>query len=99
MLALVLSCTVGETQCGDGIDNDLDDLMDCEDEDCAQVCGIESGCAVDGGEVECIEESSCCKVCDGASGSKACGDSCISGDNECHQDGGCACDSSDVCAG
>lgn len=33
--------------------------------------------------------ASCCKVC---SKGKACGDSCISRDKECHKGKGCACD-------
>jgi hypothetical protein len=33
--------------------------------------------------------SSCCKVC---SKGKACGDSCISRDKDCHKPPGCACD-------
>ena len=32
----------------------------------------------------------CCKIC---SKGKACGDSCISRDKECHKGKGCACDS------
>lgn len=35
----------------------------------------------------------CCKVCHKG---KACGDSCISRDRECHKPPGCACDESDL---
>jgi len=36
-----------ETNCGDGIDNDDDQLTDCEDPDCADICGdLEYSCHV-----------------------------------------------------
>ena len=35
------------------------------------------------------DSARCCKVC---SKGKACGDSCISRDKECHKGKGCACD-------
>lgn len=34
-------------------------------------------------------QSGCCKICKAG---KACGDTCISRDKECHKVGGCACD-------
>jgi hypothetical protein len=52
----------------------------------------------DSGTPACVEESSCCKVCEGAAGSQACGDSCIAKDLTCHQDDGCACDAALICA-
>jgi hypothetical protein len=47
------------------------------------------------GERACTPAAACCKVCDKG---KACGDSCISRQYECHKGKGCACDRSDVCA-
>ena len=35
------------------------------------------------------QQSACCKVCRKG---KACGDSCISADKQCHKGAGCACD-------
>jgi len=43
----------------------------------------------------CIPAEECCRVCDA---SQACGDACISPDNECSAGTGCACDAVDVCA-
>ena len=42
----------------------------------------------------CIPRSQCCKVC---SKGKACGNSCIRADYNCHKGAGCACDAEDVC--
>jgi hypothetical protein len=47
------------------------------------------------GERTCTPEAACCKVCDKG---KACGDSCISRQYDCHKGKGCACDRSDLCA-
>jgi hypothetical protein len=38
----------------------------------------------------------CCKVCKKG---KACGDSCISRDKDCHKPPGCACNESDLASG
>ena len=43
---------------------------------------------------ECTPAEDCCRVC---TESQACGDACISNDNECSQEPGCACDAVDVC--
>jgi hypothetical protein len=37
----------------------------------------------------CAAAGGCCKVCKAG---KACGDSCISAEKECHKGAGCACD-------
>lgn len=64
---------------------------------------LTAGCyeyETDGGSAgtgECVAESECCKVCDDAEGSKACGDSCIAGDLSCSAGAGCACDAREVC--
>ena len=42
----------------------------------------------------CVPRSQCCKVC---SKGKACGNTCIRADYNCHKDAGCACDAEDVC--
>ena len=42
----------------------------------------------------CTPADDCCRIC---AASQACGDACISNDNECSQDPGCACDAADVC--
>ena len=42
----------------------------------------------------CVPKSQCCKVCDKG---KACGDSCISRDKQCHKGRGCACNVSELC--
>lgn len=42
----------------------------------------------------CVPAETCCKVC---TQGKACGDSCISASNECHEGQGCACDSVAIC--
>lgn len=44
---------------------------------------------------DCIPASQCCKIC---TSSKACGDSCIRLDFNCHQPPGCACNASEVCS-
>ncbi|MEC7949469.1 MAG: hypothetical protein VX265_18015 [Myxococcota bacterium] len=44
--------------------------------------------------VPCIPADDCCRIC---SASQACGDACITEDNECSQEPGCACDLEDVC--
>ena len=51
----------------------------------SQKCGSLLGLETDGFMLA----SSCCKVC---SKGKACGDSCISRDKDCHKPPGCACD-------
>ncbi|MGK3986948.1 hypothetical protein WME99_28170 [Sorangium sp. So ce136] len=40
-------CVLGETQCTDGVDNEGDDLVDCEDNDCNATCGplVDAACA------------------------------------------------------
>ncbi len=43
----------------------------------------------------CTPASKCCKIC---SKGKACGNSCISANYNCHQPKGCACNSVDVCS-
>lgn len=43
---------------------------------------------------ECTPSELCCKVC---ADSQVCGDTCISRDNECTAEPGCACDAADVC--
>jgi len=63
-----------ETDCGNGIDDDGDGLIDCEDPDCANsnVCVVEicnNGIDDDGdgftdcADVECIEITSCIEIC------------------------------------
>ena len=42
----------------------------------------------------CTPREDCCKVC---SKGKACGNSCIRADYNCHKGVGCACDAEDVC--
>lgn len=42
----------------------------------------------------CVPAEECCKVC---SHGKACGNSCIRADYQCHKGRGCACDEEDVC--
>jgi len=42
----------------------------------------------------CTPREECCKVC---SKGKACGNSCIRADFNCHKGQGCACDEEDVC--
>jgi hypothetical protein len=42
----------------------------------------------------CVPRAECCKVC---SRGKACGNSCINRDYQCHQGRGCACDADEVC--
>lgn len=37
----------------------------------------------------CAAAGGCCKICKAG---KACGDSCISAEKECHKGAGCACD-------
>lgn len=59
--------------------------------------GGDNAAETGGAEGTCREESSCCKVCDETAGSKACGDTCISGDTTCRTSGGCACDFADTC--
>jgi len=43
----------------------------------------------------CVPRAECCKVC---SRGKACGNSCINRDYQCHKGRGCACDADDVCS-
>ncbi|XXT15998.1 DUF4215 domain-containing protein [Sorangium sp. So ce429] len=40
-------CVLGETQCTDGVDNEGDDLVDCDDDDCDATCGplVDAACA------------------------------------------------------
>jgi hypothetical protein len=45
--------------------------------------------------LQCVPRSQCCKVC---SKGKACGDSCISQDYDCHKGRGCGCDAEEVCS-
>ena len=78
LLGTVSACS-RETNCLDGIDDDCDGLVDFEDDDC---------------ELGCVEETSCCKVCDSG---KACGDTCIDSDSSCSVSDGCACDPEDIC--
>ena len=47
----------------------------------------------DGGP-SCIARDRCCKVC--VKG-KACGNTCIKAEYQCHKGRGCACDADDVC--
>jgi hypothetical protein len=42
----------------------------------------------------CTPRAECCRVC---SKGKACGNSCIRADFNCHKGQGCACDEEDVC--
>lgn len=42
----------------------------------------------------CIPAEECCKIC---SRGKACGNSCIRADYNCHKGHGCACDADEVC--
>jgi len=42
----------------------------------------------------CVPRGQCCKVC---SKGKACGNSCIRADYNCHKGAGCACDEADLC--
>jgi hypothetical protein len=42
----------------------------------------------------CVPREQCCKVC---SKGKACGNTCIKADYNCHKGPGCACDAEDVC--
>ena len=42
----------------------------------------------------CTPRSQCCKVCHKG---KACGNTCIRADYNCHKGAGCACDAEDVC--
>lgn len=44
---VVSSCTPNET-CNDGTDNDLDDLVDCADDDCGEALACTNPCAVAG---------------------------------------------------
>lgn len=80
---------VGESSCTDGVDNDMNGRVDCEDAACAgtAACGGSDGGAGDGGSGACGPES-CMGCCDG--------DRCVSGASlaACGQ-GGAACE---VCA-
>jgi hypothetical protein len=42
----------------------------------------------------CIPADQCCKIC---SKGKACGNTCISRNYECHKGRGCACNADEVC--
>lgn len=42
----------------------------------------------------CVPREQCCKLC---SKGKACGNTCIRADYNCHKGRGCACDAEDVC--
>jgi hypothetical protein len=42
----------------------------------------------------CVPREQCCKVC---SKGKACGNTCMRADYNCHKGPGCACDAEDVC--
>ena len=44
--------------------------------------------------LQCTPREQCCRVCNRG---RACGDSCISRDRQCHVGRGCACDASEVC--
>jgi hypothetical protein len=80
---LGLACAT-EVECGDGLDDDCDGKVDCEDDDCLEDAET------------CTPESACCKVC---TSGEACGDSCIDSSSTCSTSGGCACDASEVCTG
>ncbi len=43
----------------------------------------------------CIPPIKCCKICQAG---KACGNSCIAENQQCHKGRGCACDAAEVCA-
>jgi hypothetical protein len=45
--------------------------------------------------LECIPREQCCRLCDKG---RACGNSCISADKNCHKGRGCACHVDEVCA-
>lgn len=62
-------------------------FLPIQDTDAFATCTSEPG-------DDCIPASQCCKIC---TSSKACGDSCIRLDFNCHQPRGCACNSSEVC--
>ena len=55
-------CSTGpETNCMDGMDNDGDNLIDCEDDDCdMRACGTGTGAVCDFNQTECVEN-----LCDG----------------------------------
>lgn len=50
--------------------------------------------AFDGEGRACVPRAECCRVCRQG---KACGNSCISEQRQCHKGRGCACDEEEVC--
>jgi hypothetical protein len=44
--------------------------------------------------LECTPREDCCKICRKG---RACGNTCIRADYQCHKGRGCACDQEDVC--
>jgi hypothetical protein len=44
--------------------------------------------------LECIPREQCCKVCHKG---RACGNTCIRADYDCHKGQGCACNAEDIC--
>ena len=59
----------------------------------APVQALRAAAAPDAGR-SCIPSEQCCKVC--VKG-KACGNTCIKAEYQCHKGRGCACDADDVC--
>ncbi|MEO8901652.1 MAG: hypothetical protein ABI627_09005 [Polyangiaceae bacterium] len=45
-------------------------------------------------DLSCIPREQCCKLCVAG---KACGNTCIKAEYQCHKGRGCACDADDVC--
>ncbi|MDX1643294.1 MAG: zinc-dependent metalloprotease family protein [Thermoanaerobaculia bacterium] len=63
----------GEFLCNDGLDDDCDGLVDCDDPDCDgdSVCGPPPGCFPLG--ASCSQDSECCSLkCRGKKGSQTC---------------------------
>ncbi len=56
--------------------------------------GAAEASADDARALSCIAPDECCKIC---STGKACGNSCISENKNCHKGRGCACDVEEIC--
>ena len=62
-------------------------------QDAPAVAAVGGAAAADAGR-SCIPSEQCCKVC--VKG-KACGNTCIKAEYQCHRGRGCACDADEIC--